>query len=185
MTEYQAERTWQAELVARHPHLFLSGDNRTSIPGYPFVGDGWRDLVERAVDRIANTLAAAASGSVTLVQIKEKFGVARIYWYGAGLTEAAESAITDAVTKAEARSACTCETCGAAGTLHQVGGQLLTACAEHAKGAPVPVQAGWENLHLVRGIRNGKMAIIVCRRYVRENDSFVDVDPRLLGIEEE
>jgi hypothetical protein len=48
----------------------------------------------------------------------------------------------------------------------------------------VPIQAGWENLHLVRGYRDGKIAIIVCRRYDRETDSFVDVDPQSLGIEE-
>jgi hypothetical protein len=184
VTEYHADRTWQARLVARHPSLFLSGHNQTCIPGLPLVGDGWRDLVERAVDRVANTLAAAASGSVTLVQVKEKFGVARIYWNGTGLTKATENAIADIIAKAEGRSACTCETCGRSGVLHQVGGQLLTACAEHSKGTLVPVSPGWENLNLVRGFRDGNAAILVCRRYDRARDSFVDVDPVSLGIEE-
>jgi hypothetical protein len=184
MLGHRTERTWRDALVARHPHLFLSGDNRTCIPGFPLVGDGWRDLVERAVERIADTLAAAPSASVTIAQVKEKFGFARIYRHGTGLTKAAENAITDAIVLAEARSACSCEVCGDTGVLYQVGGQLLTACAEHAKGTVVPIKAGWENIHLVRGTRDGKAAIILCRRYDREADEFIDVDPASLGIEE-
>jgi hypothetical protein len=184
MLAHHEGRRWQDLLVARHPRLFLSGDDRTSIPGYPFVGDGWRELVERAVDRIADALTAAPSGSVTIVEAKEKFATLRMYWRGTRLTKAAEQAIADAIASAEARSACTCEVCGREGMLHQVGGQLLTACAEHAKGAPVPVQAGWANIHLIRGTRDGKTAILVCRRYDRDTDSFIDVDPTSLGIEE-
>jgi hypothetical protein len=176
--------SWRCDLVARHPRLFLSGDNQTCIPGYPLVGDGWRDLVERAVDRIVDTLAAAPAASVTIVQVKEKMGSLRMYWHGAGLNKSTERAIADAIALAEGRSACTCETCGAAGVLYQVGGQLLTACVQHAKGKVVPIEPGWENLHLVRGTRNGKAAILVCRRYDRASDTFIDVDPASLGIEE-
>jgi hypothetical protein len=48
----------------------------------------------------------------------------------------------------------------------------------------VPIEPGWENIHLTRGTRGGKTAILVCVRYVRETDEFVDVDPSSLGIEE-
>jgi hypothetical protein len=183
MLGHQADQTWQDALVARHPRLFLSGDNRTGT-GYPFVGDGWRELVERAVGRVADVIGATSGASVTIVQIKEKYATLRMYSHGAGLTKAAENAIADAIARAEARSACTCETCGDAGVLHQVGGQLLTTCAMHAKGAPVPVEPGWENIHLIRGPRDGKASILVCRRYIRETDEFVEVDPSSLGIEE-
>jgi hypothetical protein len=57
--------------VARHPDLFFSGDHQTGIQGYPLVGDGWRDLVERAVGHIADVIAAAPSARVTLVEVKE------------------------------------------------------------------------------------------------------------------
>jgi hypothetical protein len=184
MLAHHDVQRWQDLLIARHPGLFLSGNEPTSIPGYPFVGDGWRDLVERAVERIAGILAAAPSGSVTIVEIKEKMATLRMYWTGTGLTKAAEDAIADAVALAEARSGCTCESCGRDGVLHQVGGQLLTACAQHAKGARVPVAPGWENIHLVRGTRDGRTAILVRRRYDRAGDTFVDVDPGSLGIEE-
>ena len=184
LAHHEGHQRWQDLLIARHPRLFLSGDMQNSIPGYPLVGDGWRVLVERAADRISDTLAKGRSGSVTIVQVKEKFGTARIYWTGTGLTKAAEDAIANAVALAEARSGCTCETCGREGVLRQIGGQLLTACAEHANnGAPVPVHAGWENIHLVRGTRDGKSAILACRRYDRASDFFVDVDPASLGIE--
>jgi hypothetical protein len=110
MLAHQTERTWQDLIVARH--LFLSGCDRTSIQGYPLVSDGWRDLVERAADRIADTLAAAASGPVTLVEIKSKYATLRMYWTRAGLTKAAENTIAGAIALTEARSACTCEVCG-------------------------------------------------------------------------
>jgi hypothetical protein len=185
MLAHQTKRTWQDDLVARYPHLFnLTEHGRTFTPGYPTVGDGWRELIEMAVGRIADTLAAAPSSSVTVVQVKEKFGTLRLYWHGKDLSTVAEHAIEDAVAKAEARSACSCETCGEEGVLYRVGGQLVTACSEHAKGALVPVEPGWENLHLLRGYRDGKIEIIVCRRYDRASDTFVDVDPKSLGIEE-
>jgi hypothetical protein len=185
MLAHQVDRSWQSDLVARHPHLFVSGDHQTGISGYPLVGDGWRDLVERAVGRIADVIAAAPSARVNLVELKEKYATLRMYWSGAGLTKAAENAIADAVALAEARSACTCETCGAAGRLYRVGHQLLIACDEHGSGgAPVPIDPGWENIHLTRGTRCGKTTTLVCVRYIRETDSFVEVNPASLGIEE-
>jgi hypothetical protein len=179
-------RTWQADLVARYPDLFNQEiHGRVIAPGYPSVGDGWRDLVERAADRIADTLAAVPSGSVTVTEIKSKYGTLRMYWCGADLTQATENAVADAVALAEARSACTCETCGEAGVLYRVGRQLLITCREHGSdGAPVPIEPGWENIHLTRGVRGGKTTTLVCVRYVRATDTFVDVDPKTLGIEE-
>jgi hypothetical protein len=180
--------TWQSDLLARHPDLFTVVENgKTYASGYPFVGDGWRDLVEKAVGRIADVLAAAPSARVTLVEIKAKYATLRMYWDGANLTKAAEDSIAEAVALAEARSACSCETCGAAGVLHRAGRQLLIACAKHAMGgAPVPIiEPGWENIHLVRGTRDGKASILVCQRYLRDTDCFVDVDPQSIGIEEE
>jgi hypothetical protein len=178
---------WQDLLIARHPALFIvtPENGQTYTPGYPLVGDGWRDLVDRAVDRIAETLVAARSGSVTIVEVKSKHATLRMYWTGAGLTKAVENAVADAVALADARSACTCETCGEAGVLYRVGRQLLTACREHGSdGAPVPIEPGWENIHLTRGVRGGKTTTLVCVRYVRATDSFIDVDPKSLGIEE-
>jgi hypothetical protein len=185
MLSHQENRTWQEALVARHPAIFnLSENGQTYAPGCPECGDGWRDLIETAAGRITDALAAAPSGSVTIVQTKEKFGTLRLYWHGKDLSSAAEHAIEDAVALAEARSGCTCEVCGRPGVLHARGDWLATACPDHARGEPVPIVPGFENLHIVRVFGAGRYPIASCRRYDRETDSFVDVDPRSLGIEE-
>jgi hypothetical protein len=186
MSGNQTNRTWQDGLVTRYPTLFIEeSGGRISNPGWPEVGDGWRDLVETAIGRIASAITAAPPGSVHITQIKEKFGSLRLYWHGhADLTEVAHAAIEEAVHLAEARSACTCETCGEPGRLFKRGGQLLTACDTHARGEAVKVQPGRENILIVRTLKDGKLSIASCRRYVRETDSFVDVPPAELGIKE-
>jgi hypothetical protein len=181
---HQAKRTWQSDLVATYAHFFIiTEQGQTYTPGYPTVGDGWRELLETAFARIANAMAAAPSGWLRVVQVKEKFGSLRLYWRGKYLSAAVEHGIEDAVALAEARSACTCEICGAAGVLHSRGGWLATACAAHARGEPVPVKKGFENLHIVRTFNAG-YPIASCRRYDRAADKFVDVDPRSLSIQE-
>jgi hypothetical protein len=91
MSGNQTNRTWQTDLVASHPELFNQKfDGHVATPGCPTVGDGWRDLVEKAVGRIADAVAMAQSGSVGIDQIKEKFGCLRLYWQGrAGLPDVA------------------------------------------------------------------------------------------------
>jgi hypothetical protein len=186
MSGNQTNRTWQAALLARYPDLFIEESNgRIGTPGYPTCGDGWRDLVETAIGRIASAIAAAPPGSVHITQIKEKFATLRVYLDGRkGLPDSTNAAIDEAIELAEARSACTCEQCGDPGRLFKHGGQLLTACDTHARGETVKVQPGRENIHIVRTLKDGQLAIASCRRYVRETDSFVDVPPAELGIKE-
>ena len=186
MSASQTNRTWQADLVARYPDIFNQEfAGRVTTPGYPSVGDGWRDLVETAISRIANAVATAPTGSVHINQIKEKFGALRLYWHGRNnLPETACAAIEEAIYLAEARSACTCETCGAEGRLYDKGGYVFTACDQHGQGKAVKVRPGRDNVHIVRTLKDGKLSIVSCRRYVRETDSFVDVSPSELGIKE-
>ena len=99
------------------------------------------------------------------------------------MSDIAKIRIEEVITLAEARSACTCEICGAEGRLHNWGGSLTTACSVHAKGKPVPVKPGHENLHFVRKFGPGETLIVSCRRYDRDTDFFVDVDPKSIGIE--
>ena len=177
---------WQADLVARHPDLFNEeSGGQISTPGFPSVGDGWRDLVETAIGRIATAVAAAPAGSLQIGQIKEKFGTLRLYLdTHKALPEATSAAIDEAISLAEARSACTCEQCGQPGRLYDKGGYVFTACDQHAQGKAVEVRPGRENVHIVRTLQDGKLSIVSCRRYVRETDSFVDVPPAELGIKE-
>jgi hypothetical protein len=184
MTGNQAGGTWQDTLVARHPDLFKVETNGR-IPGRPTVDDGWQDLVERAVTRIAAAVAGAPAGCLQIVQVKEKFGTLRLYKRaGARFTDAMGDAVQEAIDLAEARSACTCERCGESGRLYRDAGVYLTACDTHGRGLPVRVRPGRENLHLCH-YSTALGSVVRLRRYVRETDRFIDVDPSSLPPEED
>ena len=186
MAGNQAGQTWQAKLVARYPLFFhvITEQGRTHTPGGPTCGDGWRELVETAVGRIADALAAAPPARVVTGQSRKNTRLCACTGHGKDLDAATERAVKEAVALAEARSACTCETCGKPGRLFKRGGWYLTACDEHAKGDLVPAKPGFENVHIVRTVDAGRIRIVSCRRYIRETDTFVDIDPHSLGIEE-
>jgi hypothetical protein len=171
-------RDWQIEFMRAHPRIFREPG---AALGYPNCGEGWRDLLERCCTRIEATVVEGDAFRV--LQIKEKFGALRFYWSG-DLPGAAKAKVDEAIALAAARSACTCETCGAEGRLYNRDGWLATACSEHAKGELKPVRPGFENIYIVRTFGPGRFPIVSCRRYIRETDSFVDVDPKSLGIEE-
>jgi hypothetical protein len=179
------DHDWRRALVEAYTDLFQPAGDPPGAQGWPCCGDGWRDLVETAIGRIATAVAAAPSGSLKIGQIKQKFGTLRLYLDSRrGLPEATCATIEEAICLAEARSACTCETCGAGGRLYAKNGWLLTACEQHAKGEAVKVRPDRENIHITRTLKDGKLSIASCRRYIRETDSFVDVPPAELGIKE-
>jgi hypothetical protein len=173
-------RDWRIELIEAHPNLFHPAGSQP-VRGHPSCGEGWRDLLERACARIEAALAEGG-GAFTAWQIKEKFGTLRFYWYGHVPPET-KSKIDEAIALAEARSACTCETCGEPGRLYQISGWYKTACSAHADVEPVPVKPGRKNVHVRHRFVDGKR-VVGARRYIRETDEFVDVDPRSIGIEE-
>lgn len=175
-SEESVVRNWRSDFMATHPRLF-----GITSQGYPACGDGWQDLLGRCCVRIE---AALAEGDrFVLDDIKSKYGTLRFYWAGR-LSDAAKVQIEEAIELAEARSSCTCETCGSLGRLYEHGDWLATACPEHARGEPVPVAAGRENLRIVGRLVKDRIRIASCRRYDRGRDGFVDVDPKSLGIEE-
>jgi hypothetical protein len=185
MSANQTNR-WQTDLVARYPALFNQEFNgRVTAPGFPSVGDGWRDLVETAIGRIATAVAAVPNGSLKIGQIKEKFATLRVYLDGRkGLPETTNAAIDEAIELAEARSACTCEQCGEQGRLYKISGWYKTACDAHGEGNPVPQRPGLENLHITRRLVDGKR-VVRARRYIRATDSFEEVDPSTLNLNED
>jgi hypothetical protein len=174
------EKDWRIELMEAHPNLFHPAGAQP-MRGYPGCGEGWRDLLERACARIEAALAEGG-GAFTAWQIKEKFGGLRFYWYG-DVPPETKCRIDEAIALAEGRSACTCETCGEPGRLYQISGWYKTACSAHADVEPVPVQPGRENVHVRHRLVDGQR-VVRARRYIRETDEFVDVDPRSIGIEE-
>jgi len=173
---------WRIELLQAHPRLFHGSIDRPyAAEGYPNCEEGWRDLLERACARIEAALVEG--GAFRALQIKEKFGTLRFYWDG-DMSDAAKAKVEEAIALAVARSACTCEICGAEGRLYNRGGWLATACPQHARGEAVSIKPGFENLRIVRRTVEGSVRIISCQRYDRPADAFVDMDPESLGIEE-
>ncbi|WP_158670671.1 hypothetical protein [Bradyrhizobium guangdongense] len=173
---------WRAELLHAYPDILHPVGNPPHARGWPEVGDGWRDLLERCCGRIRAAIQADR-GAFRATQIKEKFGTLRFYWTGS-LSLSANAEVQEAIDLAEARSACTCEVCGEPGRLYGPG-WLTTRCTAHAEGRrPEEIRPGFENI-LVEERYVGERRVVHCRRYDRENDVFINVDPASLGIEEE
>src|ERR1700726_3562021 len=108
---------WRVKLIQAPPRLFgIPFGRPDAAQGYPTCEEGWRDLLERCCARIEAALAEG--GALRVVQIKQKFGALRFYWSG-GLPDAAKVKVDEAIALAAARSACTCEICGAEGRLYR------------------------------------------------------------------
>ncbi|WP_407180415.1 hypothetical protein [Bradyrhizobium sp. STM 3562] len=176
-------RNWRVELIEAYPDLFRPpADFPGAAQGSPECDAGWYDLLDRLCVRI-RAAVQADGGPFKLSQIKQKYGTLRVYWDGA-LSPEADAQVEEVIALAEARSAVTCEICGEEGRLRD-GAWLTTRCATHAEGRPVvEARSGFENMHIVRYVTGGNR-FVSCRRYDRENDVFVDVDPATLGIEED
>jgi hypothetical protein len=178
----RAFQTWRIDLMRAHPRLFevMSDEPHLSF-GYPLCEEGWRDLMERLCVRIE---AALRDGETfQFVRVKEKFGILRADW-DAESSEDTEATIGHAVDLAVARSACTCEICGAEGRLYSIRGWLRTRCGEHAAGDPVPPRygLGFENVRPLRRWRG--RADVYYARYDRETDTLTEVSPPSVDREE-
>jgi hypothetical protein len=173
---------WREELVEKYPAMFEGPGLRSS---HAEVEDGWRVLVQTALGRLADILRERPGTSLVIDQIKSQFAHLRLYSHGNYMSDAeTRERVELVVALACARSACTCEICGAEGRLFDRAGWLHTACDEHGEGKRVEVRPGFENLHVVRTLRDGHLRVVICRRYVRETDSFSDVDPASIGLDE-
>lgn len=173
-----AARDWRADLVTGYADLFDPHGDPPTARGWPDVSDGWRDLLQRACVRI-RAAVQADGGTFKATQIKEKFGTLRFYWDGTLSPEAADQ-VEEAIDLAEARSASTCEICGEPGRLY--GGWLTTRCAAHAEGRRAIEARPGDDTHVLQRIVGGRRRTLQ-RRYDRDSDSFVDINPS--GIEEE
>jgi hypothetical protein len=167
-----ALQAWRIDLMRAHPRLFeiMPGEPHLSF-GYPNCEEGWRDLMEKLCLRIE---AALRDGETfQFVRMRQKFGILRVDW-DAEASDDTEAAIGHAVDLAVARSASSCEICGAEGRLYSNRGWLGTRCAEHAAGVPVPPRYGLN----VRRLRRWRWkADLYYARYDRETDTLTEVSP--------
>ena len=165
---------WRIELNEAHPRLFhLPAAGPECSFGHPLCEAGWRDILQRLCARIENALQV--SETFEFVRLTQKLGILRIVWNGE-VSEENKVRIGEAVNLAVARSACSCEICGAEGRLYSNRGWLATRCAEHAAGDPVPVRPGLENVRFLR--RTPGTANMYYARYDRATDTLTEVSPR-------
>ncbi|MET4790627.1 hypothetical protein ABIF64_002805 [Bradyrhizobium japonicum] len=116
---------WRRDLMLWHPRLFLTTAEEPSRSfGYPHCERGWQDILVRLCRRIE--VALRDGETFEFVRIKQKMGILLVDW-DTEASKSTESAIGHAVDLAVARSACTCEICGAEGRLHANKGWLETA----------------------------------------------------------
>lgn len=172
---------WRIKLIEAHRDLFAPPcDIALAAQGAPECGPGWHDLLGRLCDRVRT--AIRKGGTFRFSQIKEKYGTLRVYWDGR-LSPEATVQVEEAIALAEARSATCCEICGESGRLYG-DGWLTTRCPAHAEGrTPVEVRPGLENIYIVSYVA-GDRSQVSCRRYDRDTDSFTEVDPASLPVEE-
>jgi hypothetical protein len=164
---------WRLDHMLSHPRLFevMSDEPHLSF-GYPLCEEGWREILETLCTRIESALQE--DESFQFVRIKQKFGILRVDCDYEG-PQGTEAKVDHAVDLAVARSACTCEICGAEGRLYSNRGWLGTRCAEHAAGDPVPPRYGhgFENVRRLR--RWHGQADVYYAHYDRGTDTLTEV----------
>jgi hypothetical protein len=171
---------WRIDFMRAHPRLFdLTIDEPERSFGYPLCDAGWRDALQRLCTRIEDALRDG--DTFEFVRIKQKFGLLRVDW-DAELSDETRLRIGEAISLAVARSACTCEICGAEGGLYSRRGWLATRCAEHAAGDPVPLRSGFEKVRILRRRPGGSE--IYRAWYDRETDTLTEISPLSPGSEE-
>jgi len=93
------------------------------------IGEGWYDLVDQAFNQIKELLENGA-GSITITEIKEKFGELRIYYILEDVHDTDAFAVSQFITEAETLSTRTCEICGEPGKTRDLP-YIVTLCDKH------------------------------------------------------
>lgn len=110
-------------LSDRHRKLLCG----VTLPGELFgfeCGDGWVSLVDGML-RLVDRYSAEHCLEIQVEQVKEKFGLLRVYVRGGDVV------VDWILDVAELVSSCTCEVCGAAGRYYEINGWLQVRCLHH------------------------------------------------------
>ena len=117
-----------SRMVARHPVLpampydTAIGDRRIEC------GDGWYDLIDETLTAIEKHCAANGSNLPAITQIKERFGLLRVYF------RPWDDAIRQILDAAEQKSATCCEKCGRSGKIMSRPSLRVTCGSDHDDG---------------------------------------------------
>lgn len=121
----------EKKLIEKYPELFRGKDKPPTESLMCFgceCDDGWFDIINRACGLIANHIKHRPEcPPVEFMQIKEKFGGLRLYYYGG------DEYVAGVCNMAESMSYSVCEVTGERGQLCHAGTWLRTLSPELAK----------------------------------------------------
>ena len=112
-------RDTQQKIIARYPKLFRNV-TWNIVPKRPCTmnrircGDGWDNIIEELCEKIDCVAKRDNLRDLQFMQIKEKFGLLRVYMNGQSSDE-----IKGFILEAEKKSSNTCEDCGGGGIIRK------------------------------------------------------------------
>ncbi len=125
----------ERELVDAYPQIFSLYDAdpeeiEDPVPTFAIYGfecgNGWKSILESLCETITRK-----DVELTVVQVKEKFGMLRFYHDGIMAEDDRRAQqVFGAIQHAQEMSGHICEECGHPGTLHRDGGWLRTRCED-------------------------------------------------------
>jgi hypothetical protein len=100
--------------------------------------EGWRQLIDDAFEAVDEVLSKYSGKYFRIVQVKEKFGVLRIYFRQEGRSSEVNNRLFEIMRDAEMRSQHFCEVCGAPARLGRQRGRVSVRCPSCAPDGWVP-----------------------------------------------
>jgi hypothetical protein len=140
--------------------------------GWPFVPDGWRELIETACRRLDGIARTAGQGEIAIIEIEERRGSLRMVVSSVDINPAAREAVDLAVDLAEARAEQSCSVCG--GRARRWWAWAPPLCYEHGEGPPEE-ERGQPGIMTIFKFVDGQ-AHEVRRTYLFDEDRFVSED---------
>lgn len=139
-------------LCIRYPSLLLRGEISNNDSFFFECGDGWFDIINATLDVIDKKPTRSDPG-ISVTQVKEKFGLLRIYCRNADEYASAAIDISELI------SALTCEICGNSGAIHTIKGWSQVRCEIHqwttASNSSLPVHISDEySSNLARAVES-------------------------------
>ncbi|AFO50371.1 hypothetical protein [Pseudomonas putida] len=116
-------RLLELGLVSRHASLFRKQGHQEEAITFECM-NGWFDLIASNL-QVVERYAELQRLEIEVVDVKEKFGLLRIYQHGG------DEVIDRALDIAELVSGCVCEICGGLGSVSERQGWLHTRCHLH------------------------------------------------------
>jgi hypothetical protein len=168
-------KDWRTELVSAHPVLFHAPIGAPQAgPGLPECGAGWSPLLDRTASR-----SARGAGRARYVPgLPKSRRSSEPCWEVVCFPEEVEVEVVQAI---DWRKPLDVHVRGVrrSGHPYRSGAWPMTRYAAHSRGTPGRDEAGPRERPYLGADRR---PIVRCRRYDRESDRFLDIDPASLGV---